>query len=164
MAIPNDKAKRILGRVLDWLRNGAPHVKDSAFPVDGFDMSIGVGYAPGCGTACCIAGAICQFEGLGDAFSQRAGPTILNYFGRNGAEALAVKELGVPYEDARALFMPYDFYETEVGGTDIEIPPDMAADVLQRYISEGVVEWPLKRKDPEHVRPYSYQGDLPSVS
>jgi hypothetical protein len=141
MARPNKKARRILGRVLRWLEAGAPHVDSKGRVVDGFDMGYAVEVGD-CGTVCCIAGAVCQFEGLGELTDRGE----MDYFRQS--EPLAVEALGIPYKEARALFMPFDKYDVEA----VELTPAVAARTLLHYIRTGQVVWEQENGAPFLLR------------
>lgn len=129
-----------LVRVAEWLEAGAPHVEIAkGFEVSDFDMELVVDkYANDCGTACCIAGAVCQFEMLGVDKRDGDGSLIWsNPEGTEGAFFMVRDFLGMEDSDAHELFEPFD--------TDIEPfeynNPKIAAKVIRTFISTGVVNW-----------------------
>jgi len=115
--------------VAQWLEAGAPHVEDKF--VDGFNMSTGI-ENDGCGTTCCIAGAVVQFHR----------PTNLdNYEFANwpSVEQEAIKLLGISDEVAEELFnSPYD---SEVA----PVTPEIAAKVIRNFLASGVVDWNIEQ-------------------
>lgn len=64
MISKTDAAKNAVEKTIEWLETGAPHVElTTGLSVDGFDMNEGIGWDDiGCGTTCCIAGALVQFH------------------------------------------------------------------------------------------------------
>lgn len=127
------QAVESLTRVAEWLEAGAPHRRSDGRVVHGFNMSHGVG-TDDCGTTCCIAGAVCQFEGLGELkFGE------LNFFGaEDGAGAIAAKHMGLSDEAASRLFMPFDHWVTD--GQEVS-DPEAAAKVVRHYLATGEVDW-----------------------
>lgn len=131
MARPSAKARKALGKVLRWLEAGAPHVSPKGGRhIDGFNMAYGVSSTFQCGTVCCIAGAVCQFNNLGYL---RDGD--LNFF--TGAGPLATEFLGISEADASQLFMPFDYHEV----SSSDLTPAVAAATLLHYIKTGDVVW-----------------------
>ncbi len=143
MAYPTEQGRQSLLDVVAWLRAGAPHTT-KGFGVHHFDMAFGVDSnslnTNKCGTVCCIAGAVCQFEKLYD------GSGNLNFFGARGAGELARKHLGMTEEDAHKLFMPFDYFNSE---HTANISPDVAADVVENYLRTGEVVWPFGEPQPQ---------------
>lgn len=121
-----------LTEIAEWLEAGAPERKG----VTRFDMT---GYiedaseTPGCGTACCIAGAAVQFD--------RDEPFKNNWdfiTGRDESTAnfdhYAGDILGLDHEQRGALFFGR--------GVDLdEITPAWAARCIRHLIATGEVDW-----------------------
>lgn len=130
------QAVESLTRVAEWLEAGAPHRRSDGRVVHGFNMSHGVG-TEDCGTTCCIAGAVCQFEGLGVLSYDGE----MNFFGdTDGAGTLAAKHMGLSDEVASRLFMPFDHWVTEGAGVSVS-DPEAAAKVVRHYLATGQVDW-----------------------
>lgn len=113
--------------VAEWLEAGAPHKGNIA----GFDMS---DYAvpTSCGTVCCIAGAIVEFEAMrrGIAFSDMPGIA-----GTASAHEVAEELCELPFDTAWDLFIP------DVEKRWCHITPFEAAATIRRYLNTGVVSW-----------------------
>lgn len=142
-----------LTKVAEWLEAGAPHVQVSDdIEIGHFNMEYAVVADPddgGCGTACCIAGAVCQFEMLG--FDERSDDGDLNWNlpsrdedsnveadnSAGGAFFLAADYLGMNYDDAEDMFSPFS------DGLDLHVykNPAIAALVVRRFIETGEVNW-----------------------
>lgn len=127
--------RRHLERVTEWLEAGAPHRGS----VDGFDLSwfiaesridcrIGEDAVPNqCGTICCIAGAIAQFDR-----EDRGLPPLEPWCYDDSARGL----VGLTNDEARELFCDYISVPTLSRVTAAE-----AAGVLRRLLTEGMLEW-----------------------
>lgn len=114
--------------VARWLEAGAPE-RDG---IDGFSMQYYRGRKPGCGTVCCIAGALCAFNGL-----KLRNPV------RDSAKR-AAGLLGLPHTDAiHHLFMPITWDGGPDGGTWDTIKPKHAARVVRRFLRTGEIDWNL---------------------
>lgn len=129
-----------LVRVAEWLELGAPHVEISkGFEISEFDMETVVSSnGNDCGTACCIAGAICQFEMLGlDKRDASGNLEWNNPEGTEGAFYMVRDFLGMEDLQAHKLFEPFNI--------DIEPfeynNPKIAAKVIRTFIKTGVVDW-----------------------
>ena len=143
----SEQGVKALEKVIAWLEAGAPHVKIAeGVEIDVFDMeysvetdySFGDGY---CGTACCIAGAVCQFEMLG--MDRRAKDNSLAWSLMSGSGGgvleITTEYLGISEEDAYSLFTPFDFcIESELYNN-----PKHAAKVVRKFIDTGIVDWEL---------------------
>lgn len=144
----SEQGVKALEKVITWLEAGAPHVKIAeGIEIDVFAMEysvetehdLGDGY---CGTACCIAGAVCQFEMLG--MDKRSKNNSLPWDSSSRADTIGVLEitteyLGISEEDAELLFRPFDYgIEPEVYNN-----PQHAAKVVRKFIATGVVDWEL---------------------
>lgn len=123
-----------LSKVQQWLESGAPHMEvvdgeENLLPVTHFDMYETVGRADDCGTACCIAGAVIQFNEPMDVRHQAFSP---NYYTGVGEKAAGL--LGISQTDADMMFVPQD---VEWG----TITPEVAGKMLNTYLATGVVDW-----------------------
>ena len=141
-----------LDRVAKWLEAGAPHTATpGGIPVTGFDMSRGVAIdADACGTVCCIAGAVCQFEGVTNAevadmlAADEGNWRELSWWGLGGVAVQAQEILGLTSEQAESLFTPDGYADAE---TDAEYRPltaALAARVIRHLIATGDVNWELQ--------------------
>lgn len=110
--------------VLDWLKAGAPHEGTGI----SFDMSMFQNQR-GCGTACCIAGAVQQFNEL----------QVTPFEGDHRPPCYEIGEqIGLTTEQVEDLF----FLDNE------EIPlwrvtPEWAARTLEHFMETGEVEWDI---------------------
>lgn len=150
-----------LEAVARWLEAGAPHLElDTGLTVDRFQMDEVVKVSDSCGTSCCIAGAVCQFQGLGmDTRTYNGG---MDWFGDDGAFELASTHLSISEENAHRLFEPWcHFYG------DIESFNSAArgAAVIRSFLLTGEVEWnrfnDFGFEIPEALR-YSYDHGEPT--
>lgn len=133
--ISEDGHKR-LEHVALWLEAGAPHVEVEGQAVDGFDMSYGVLVSPQCGTICCIAGAVCQFNRpfiLDDVDFGNEEEAPFWDWGEDGVFYRAIKLLGISQDDAEILFTPEIPYS--------EITADDAAKTIRKFLETGIVDW-----------------------
>ncbi len=136
---------KALEKVITWLEAGAPHVKIAeGVEIDVFDMeySIDTEHDLGdtCGTACCIAGAVCQFEMLG--MDKRSKDNSLAWYFSTEVLKITTEYLGISEEDAGALFLPFDYdIEPEVYNN-----PKHAAKVVRKFIDTGIVDWELSEE------------------
>lgn len=148
----SEKGIIALTKVAQWLEAGAPHVQvTDDLEVGHFDMEYAVVANPydihgnDCGTACCIAGAVCQFEMLGlderdedgDLEWILPGEDAREVDGNLGAFFLASDYLGMDYDDAVRLFSPFNL------GLDGHTyrNPAIAALVVRHFIETGEVSW-----------------------
>lgn len=156
----SEQGVKALVNVAEWLEAGAKHVvidPETSLEIGFFDMEYAVvanmdnDHTNACGTACCIAGAVCQFERLGlderdsegdldwitpaDVFSNEEKPAASE---PQGAFFLAADHLGISYADAQALFAPFS-----VEGLDASEynAPKIAARVVRKFIETGEVSW-----------------------
>lgn len=132
--------------VLEWLRQGAPHVTVNKSEI-GFDMATvnssidATDYKNNtCGTACCIAGAIGQFNYKSDILK----PLFKEIKKRDGYDKLSdtldssieVIKRAFPKlsNELETLFMggDYDLYD---------ITPDHAYRTLKKFMETGEVNW-----------------------
>jgi hypothetical protein len=137
----------LLDKVAKWLEAGAPHtvIYDDVV-VAGFDMDVGIasnvnednfdqygdwngGEAPGCGTTCCIAGAVIQFGSV--PVQVNAGKEYPWY----GVLEGAIMALNIEPLDAERLFKP------ERMGRYSD--PVKVAVVLRHFMVTGEVDWKL---------------------
>ena len=129
-----------LTEVTEWLEAGAPHRKIEGGVVDAFEMDVGVTIDTDCGTACCIAGAVCQFnqpfdlsDGLGEQQNE------VNWRGEEGVMARALSLLGLNRSGeglrlAHRIFRANDHNE--------HITAEVAARVMRHFLNTGELEWP----------------------
>jgi hypothetical protein len=113
-----------LTEIAEWLEAGAPERKG----VTGFDMEQFLSDR-GCGTACCIAGAVVQFDrAIPYATANEA------YCEGGDPEDLALHLLGMDMETADELFYGR--------GVDLEdIDSAWAARCIRKLIETGRVDW-----------------------
>lgn len=142
----SDRGRQALEKVAEWLEAGAPHVcTDAGRRIDEFDMSFGVVTTSGCGTSCCIAGAIVQFEGLG-TLNYAGSMTFGGYAEEENVEKLARNLLGIDYGDAKELFLPWETIDVEEypyleGNPEPFSDPEVAAKVIRNYLETGIIDW-----------------------
>jgi hypothetical protein len=132
--------KKALIKVAEWLEQGAPHVDLNGRRIDRFDMEFAV-TEMSCGTACCIAGAICQFENLGVIDEDGD----MKFRGETGAGSLAQKLLGISYSEAGKLFEPWDHFTYDSFTQFSEV--GVAAKTIRNFIETGVVHWDIESDD-----------------
>lgn len=133
-----------LVKVAQWLEQGAPHVEVGPFEIGRFDMGESISVDDEwCGTACCIAGAVSQFEGLvhpDEALFAFGAP----FFDTEGSVGLMTKvaiHLGIDDDTAAMLFVPWDHFSHDRESEFSD--PARAAKVIRHFISTGVVDWDL---------------------
>lgn len=116
-------ANQYLKPVLDWLEAGAPHTKHKLT----FNMETFASPQADCGTACCIAGATAQFNGLKTE-------------GDNAADqCFEIGDMiGLTREQSNQLFFASDDrnYYLE------DIPVEIAAETLRHFLKTGEIVWP----------------------
>ena len=151
MSFISDAGRARLEKVLQWLDAGAPEapVVDGGAqlpPVVAFDMSNGVaakydGLGSNCGTVCCIAGAVCQFNQPYNLRSRSAA----SYWASGGVHYRAMNLLGISDTDAEGMFTPNsDKFQWS------SITPEVAANMLRAYLASGVIDWAAAgAKEPE---------------
>jgi hypothetical protein len=133
----SEQGRNALVKVAEWLEAGAPHVSlDNGLRVDSFAMDTVVDVQPDCGTSCCIAGAVCQFEGLG--IDQRTWDGELYWTGENGGFELATGFLDIEEDAAHRLFEPWNHFSG--GDEDFNAAPRGAA-VIRYFLETGEVDW-----------------------
>lgn len=132
MTKPSPEAIALFQPVLDWLEAGAPHTADDiGFNMDYFQRRWhvqGPDFAGNnCGTSCCIAGAVTQFNRLDADWieSEDCDP------GEVSVQGL----LGLTDEDSRSLFYGDGNFHLA------KIRPEDAAKTLRHYIETGEVVW-----------------------
>ena len=116
--------QQYLKPVLDWLEAGAPHTKHKLT----FDMEHFAHLQGDCGTACCIAGATAQFNGL-----KTESEDAVDQCFEIG------QKIGLTREQSNELFFP--------GGEDCgyylsDIPAEVAAETLRNFMKTGEIVWP----------------------
>lgn len=124
-------------KVAEWLEAGAKEVIIDGHHIGRFDMEHSVSYES-CGTTCCIAGAIVQFEGLIEPLSY--GDRAAEFFSHEtGVGPLAADHLGLNIGEAEMLFQPWVHFERE---KDFEFSdPQRAAKVVRNLIATGEIDW-----------------------
>lgn len=150
MSFITPEGRTRLERVATWLEAGAPHVVEHN--IGEFNIKVGVSFLteeenekalenPTCGSICCIAGAVCQFEDTFNAASSGLNLTTLN--GREVGEvswrsvqSQAEDLLGISEEDADKLFLP-PYFETRT------YTAQCAAKVIRNFLATGDVVWSL---------------------
>lgn len=143
----NEQGKQALVRVAEWLEAGAPHVNIDSRDIGMFDMGEAVTpnkqneFGEACGTACCIAGAVFQFEGLGGF---EGNPTTgLDFFWEVSPKVR--EHLAIDEDTASALFLPWEHFDGEVEEFS---DPALAAKVVREFIATGVVDWDIEGEHP----------------
>lgn len=147
------QGRKALDQVATWLENGAPHVDIDGRRIDDFNMKYAVNEGS-CGTSCCVAGAVVQFEKLGvlhdgDIYFDE------DPYNDSGAGKLAQDYLGINDKDARALFLPWDNDEL------VDKHPHLchnaspfsdtavAAKTIRNYLATGDIDWVAAGLDTE---------------
>lgn len=131
--------RKALVAVAEWLEAGAPHkVLGNGLEVTTFDMEKVVSVDPACGTSCCIAGALCQFEGLGLKYRKHGGN--LEWMGSDGAKSLAGDHLGLRYQQRNELFEPWNHF---YGDSESFNSAARGAAVIRHLLETGEVDWNL---------------------
>lgn len=139
------EAERALIQVAVWLENGAKHVTvdKTGRVLDSFNMEYGIDKTrePECGTSCCIAGAVVQFNGLCD----------LDFHGEVHwvyIESAASEFLGMSSRNVKALFKPWSLPEfCDMDDEDLEgmfNDPAVAAETIRNYLATGEIVWDIK--------------------
>ena len=145
------EAQQKLVRVAEWLEKGAPHiVLDNGREVETFHMDHGMALTT-CGTVCCIAGALVEFN---DPFSKR--------FLRDEANIecempwrfvrdRAMHQLGLDpdvqgeFDFANHLFR--SGYGADYSFDNSWITPKIAAAVLRDYLLTDTLDWDAQEPD-----------------
>jgi hypothetical protein len=151
----NEQGKKALIRVAEWLEAGAPHVViKEGQAIAEFNMNYGGEYIEdACGTACCIAGALVQFEGLMqpdddgaiEFFSEDAEDVDEDDERQLGAGEVAQNFLGITETQADKLFMPFQHFEYEISQEFSR--PARAAAVVRHFLETDEVSWDLFDED-----------------
>jgi hypothetical protein len=138
--------KAILEDVALWLEAGAPHVGD----VLGFNLSVGVKArydheTNTCGTVCCIAGAIVQFnepvlkrEELKEWVDNIPWGETGNEYGYGTVFRRASRLAEISECQALELFEP--------SMDRSEVLPEQAAKVVRHFMETGAVDWDIIKK------------------
>lgn len=136
-----------LEKVAQWLEAGAPHVllDVTGRRLDGFDMEYGVTQAA-CGTSCCIAGAVYQFEGLGHNGSYASFWSDVNPIAKDflvGEYSFDDDNISEQRDELAKLFLPWDYYENEYGENESRHFNDTerAAKVVRHLLATGYIDW-----------------------
>ena len=117
---------------LKWLEDGAPHKFDGLkgtflFNMDNYQVN------DGCGTVCCIAGAI-------DAFVNRLDGDEKRFRGRGDLHCSFHEEQDLDKRLSKLFYPNLIHYNS--------ITPVEAAEALRNYLEKGVVDW-------SHVKNYN---------
>lgn len=130
-------------KVIQWLDSGAKHVTiKNGRVIDVFNMSHAVTVTE-CGTACCLAGAVVQFEGL-DTFPLDGNGKVAAFhsYGTIGVGEQAATFLGLDEGSADLLFMPWG---TRINGEYYDSSefndPEVASATLKHLLKTGQVVW-----------------------
>lgn len=126
----NERGHKALVKVAEWLEAGAPHVNIDGRHIDDFDMNYTVSKAGNnCGTVCCIAGAVYQFEGL-------AGYDICHS---------AADYMGLSSENAFNLFFPWEELSDDYPALGDNPEPfsdkAVAARTIYTFLETGEIDW-----------------------
>lgn len=127
------KGKQALIDVAVWLEAGAPHVGDLV----GFDLSVGVDLQQNsCGTVCCIAGALVQFnEPVTEKLKAQVAEDDYNTeYNWSTIFQRGMEIAGLDEGQASALFEP-DVWDRA------DITPAEAAKVIRHYVNTDEVNW-----------------------
>lgn len=131
------QGRMALVAVAEWLEAGAPHkVLGNGLQVSEFNMEHVVTVSASCGTSCCIAGAVCQFQGLGLKHRYRDGG--LEWMGENGGSELARNFIGLTEREAAELFAPWNYFE---GDSESYNSAHRGAAVIRHLLATGIVDW-----------------------
>lgn len=130
------KGEKALIQVAEWLEAGAPHVDVNGRKIDDFDMEYSI-HNDSCGTSCCIAGSVCQFNGLG-VLDDDGG---MEFWSDTSDDVLSLSTdyLGISKENADLLFLPWNWFECQ-NESDFS-NPTVAAKVVRHFVDTGVVDW-----------------------
>lgn len=133
-------------KVAEWLEAGAKHVEAGDHKIGGFSMEDAVTYTGECGTACCIAGAIVQFENLIDPVLAGSADFFDPF---NGVGPIVKDHLDISSYQADQLFTPWEYFEyyDHIEFSD----PQRAARVVRHFIETGVVDWDKFPPAPEFL-------------
>lgn len=146
------RGEEVLIRVIAWLKQGAPTLVN--LNINGFNMCVGIEYDPAhpdCGTTCCMAGAVCQFDKPFDiaaiAATRLQFPELKQEIGWWGHEdssvfGRAMNILGIEEEIAEELFQPADGFP-DAG----DITAKFAASVAEHFLLTGKVDWTHTAED-----------------
>lgn len=145
MSFISEDGRKRLEHVALWLEAGAPHVKVEGQAIDGFNMSYGVYVSAKCGTVCCIAGAVCQFnhpfsmDDYEDGYDNRVDGIEAPFWPNSGDGVFfrAIELLEISEDDAETLFTPEIPYSL--------ITADDAAKTIRKFLETGVVDWDVQR-------------------
>lgn len=143
----NEQGKNALIRVAEWLEAGAKHTTVGDHNIARFDMEQSIA-SEGCGTACCIAGAVVQFEGLVKPVIHGALDFFDGHF-EDGVGTIAARHLGMSEDNAERMFEPWQQFE--FNSYEEFSDPQRAAKVVRHYLETGVVAWDLFEPAPEFV-------------
>lgn len=143
----NEKGRKALEGVAEWLESGAPHVTidaDTNLVIDHFNMeySIDADYEhhvenyyveDSCGTACCIAGAVVQFEKMCMDSRNNRGEVEWHI-----VEDAVITEFDMDTNRAMELFLPWEYFDLP---DYLYNNPKVASKVIRTYLATGQVDW-----------------------
>ncbi len=131
------KGEKALIQVAEWLEAGAPHVDVNGRKIDHFNMESIVDQNNSCGTSCCIAGAVMQFNRLSLKGSEED-----EWWFMKGRDKVA-KYLQISRYNADELFSPWNQGEGFTLSRDFQdySNPAVAAKVVRHFVDTGVVDW-----------------------
>lgn len=144
---------KAIEKVIQWLDAGAQHVDASTGRViDKFNMSHAVSKQT-CGTSCCIAGAVVQFEGLDTFPLSENAPDVAAFYDQGdskGVASVVTEYLGLDEESANRLFLPWgERHNDEWLPEMVFSVPANASAVLNRLLVTGEVVWFLPESEDE---------------
>lgn len=138
----NEKGRKALEGVAEWLDSGAPHVtidENANLVIDHFNMEFSVDadyseYVDGsCGTACCIAGAVVQFEKMCMDSRNNRGEVEWHI-----VENAVITEFDMDLNRAMELFLPWEYFDLP---DYLYNNPKVASKVIRTYLATGQVDW-----------------------
>lgn len=150
LALLSPEGIKRLTEVTEWLEAGAPHKTIGGAVIEAFEMDVGVTLDPECGTACCIAGAVCQFsqpfklsDGLGEQQNE------VNWRGEDGVMARALSLLGLN-RCSEGLRLAHRIFRAN--DDNDHITAEIAARAMRHFLNTGELEWPEapEEEEPDH--------------
>lgn len=131
-----------LNKVAAWLDDGAKHIDiENGRVIDLFDMAYSV-TERGCGTACCIAGAVVQFEGLPTVPMCTTSVSSAAFYGDEGVSVVVSNYLGLSNFSAMQLFTPWEVkHNGEWLAQSMFSSPSVASAAIKHLIKTGDVKW-----------------------
>lgn len=156
---PSDQIIELFTPVLTWLDAGAMHGVPLRGEDTGFDMSVFIRPADGCGTSVCLAGALQQFNDLAEPTQFSTGmpqwQTICEMGMSVGLTQEQCLQLFFAADDTHYCsgsewpttanmlnFIQSEFEEDELDLDDIT--PAEAAVTLRRFLETGEIKWEVE--------------------